>query len=125
MGALGLAALGAAVPVSALAASDGPQLAKTFVEIVNSRNFDRLAEVFGPVYKQHQDGIADGVPAAVTFFKTQTPPDLKLELVRTIVEGTYVAAIFHITGTVQGKPIDSINVDAWRIENGKFVEHWG
>ena len=127
MGALGLSALAVAAPAVAAPMSGTKTVQATlvdkFIEIVNARDFDRFTEIMGPIYTQHHAGIGDGVPAVVAFFK-MTPPDLKLELVRTIVDGNYVAMISRATGTYNGKKFDSVGVDAFRVDNGKFVEHW-
>ena len=120
MGVLGLAALTAAAPVTKTVQAT---LVDKFIELVNARDFDRFSEIMGPIYTQHHAGIGDGVQAVVAFFK-MSPSDLKLELVHTIVDGNYVAMISRATGTLNGKKFDSVGVDAFRIENGKFVEHW-
>lgn len=123
LGVLGLTTLGAAAPAHAPMNPLPATLVAKFIEIVNTRDFDRLAEIMGPVYAQHHAGIGDGVPAVVAFFK-MSPPDMKLELIHTIVDRDYVAMISRATGTYNGKKFDSVGVDAFRIENGKFVEHW-
>ena len=120
VGALGLTALIAATPSTKTVAAT---LVDKFIEIVNTRAFDRFSEIMGPIYAQHHASIGDGVPAVVAFFK-MSPPDLKLTLVRAIVDGNYVAIISRATGTYNGKAFDSTGVDAFRVENGKFVEHW-
>jgi predicted SnoaL-like aldol condensation-catalyzing enzyme len=121
MGVLGLATLAAATPVAGTKTVQ--TLVDTFIDIVNTRAFDRFSEIMGPIYTQHHAGIGDGVQAVTAFFK-MSPADLKLELVKTIVEGNYVAVISRATGTYNGKKFDNVGVDAFRIENGKFVEHW-
>lgn len=127
LGAFGLSALCAVAPAVAAPMTGTKTVQATlvdkFIEIVNSREFDRLNEIMGPIYTQHHAGIGDGVPAVVAFFK-MSPSDLKLELVRAIVDGNYVAMISRATGTYNGKKFDSLGVDAFRVENGKFVEHW-
>lgn len=119
LGALGLTALVAAIPTKTVQGA----LVDKFIEFVNSRAFDRFGEIMGPIYTQHHAGIGDGVPAVVAFFK-MSPPDLKLTLIHAIVDGNYVAMISRATGTYNGKAFDTIGVDAFRVENGKFVEHW-
>ena len=125
LGVLGLASLGTALPAGAAPVTPTLPvvLVEKFIDIVNTRAFDRFNEIMGPIYTQHHTGVGNGVPAVEAFFK-MSPEDLKLELVQTIAQGNYVAMISRATGTFNGKKFDSVGVDAFRIENGKFVEHW-
>ncbi|OJJ14724.1 hypothetical protein BKI52_41545 [marine bacterium AO1-C] len=75
-------------------------------------------------YIQHNPEVADGFEH---FYKLATAPDRPLnyqEIVLLVGQGNFVATLCKATWTEGGKSQDFAQVDIFRIENGKVVEHW-
>ena len=102
------------------------ELVARFLAIVNSHEFDRLGEVAADTYVQHNPHAEQGLDGLKNFFVKQlaSMPDLTGRIERVVCEGDYVAAKTTITGSKDGKPSQSSIADFWRIEGGKFAEHW-
>ncbi len=82
----------------------------------------------GPVYRQHNPGIADGAAAAVQALAklTHDYPQLHQQIKRTVAQGDLVAVHSrYLAGPADraGEP-DKAAVDIFRLEHGKIVEHW-
>jgi len=82
-------------------------------------------------------GLGDPMTPAMfkAFHQTflQAFPDIRIDVVRTVAEGEYVAVHCHVTGTHCGaglgcdptnKPVDVWGMGIARIANGKIVEAW-
>ena len=98
------------------------KLVRDFAEAFNSRKFERLREILSPTYINHNPHVPSGVDATINFYKNVAAqlPDAKLTVEDIITEGYKVVARFTLSSK-QGK---GTVVDIWRVENGKFAEHW-
>ncbi|HAS44490.1 MAG TPA: hypothetical protein DCS93_28690 [Microscillaceae bacterium] len=75
-------------------------------------------------YIQHNPEVEDGFEA---FQRLVTAPNRPLnyqEIVLLVGQGNFVATLCKATWTENGKSQDFAQVDIFRIENGKVVEHW-
>lgn len=71
-------------------------------------------------YHQHNPLIPDGFDGFLEAVKYYNPADLKLKVHKVLGEGNFVLLISE--GILNSTP--TAFYDLFRIENGKFVEHW-
>jgi steroid delta-isomerase-like uncharacterized protein len=113
-------------------------LNRRWLDATNSGNFDAFDELVGANIVEHQPfpgktadlkGVKEGFRELRAAF-----PDLKFTLEDQIVEGDKVAIRGTLSGThkgaylgipATGKTFSIESFDIVRVENGKFVEHWG
>ncbi len=109
-----------------------------YEEVVSTGAVDRTAEFIAPEYTELYEGRRyplgiEGAKQHVTGVRN-TYPDLRLEVVRQIVEGELVVSEVVMRGTHRGewlgiaptgKPVvvTAVNID--RVVNGRIVEHGG
>jgi predicted SnoaL-like aldol condensation-catalyzing enzyme len=80
----------------------------------------------GPQFKQHDPALPDGRAAALMAYErlvTQVFPHSHLTVQRTVAQGNLVAT----QGLWEQDPAQSrrvAEVDIYRLENGRIVEHW-
>ena len=92
-------------------------------DVLLYRNLNNFSRYVGDTYLQHAPAYGDGpgqLLAAVAGELTNDP-DIKIEILRTIAEGPYVA--IHSAWTTSTDET-YVYVDIWRVEDGKLVEHW-
>ena len=81
---------------------------------------------FSSDYRQHSPVIADGVDGAIAFLRNEYgkgPEKMpKFGEMRTLAEGGYV--LRHRLQQDYGAKSMSVNIDIFRIANGKIAEHW-
>ena len=111
--------------------TDNVKLLIGFVQaLMNDHDFDRVLDEFGnPLYRQHNRGIPDGMPALVRYVESFSKryPDYAYDVKHIYADGDFVIFHSHITTHKKDRGNDKrgINVsDTWRIENGQIVEHW-
>jgi steroid delta-isomerase-like uncharacterized protein len=142
LGILGGMALSAA-PNAAFAAGDCPSpgnanassLLDRYVAAINAHDTSSFPELFTQSYIQHSGRSPSGLAAQIEnfarFFKAM--PDARLQVEDRIIAGdkvvarnsysaTHTRAIRGIPPT--GKAFTFRTIDIWRVENGKFAEHW-
>ncbi len=110
-------------------------LAHLFADIMNSHNPARFAELVSEEYVNHNPGVEPGLAGLVAFmghwFDTLSDTRVVVEdafAVGDRVVGRYTYRARH-TGPFVGVPasgaeITMRSIDIWRVENGRFVEHW-
>ena len=117
--------------------TDAEQLGYLFAEIISAHRLDRLGELVAPGYVNHNayaeqglegvkkvfGAILAGVPDLVV-----TPEDVFVSADGTKVVGRYRHEGTH-TGNFMGWPatgnaFSMRSIDIWRVEAGRFVEHW-
>jgi predicted ester cyclase len=99
---------------------------------------DALAQIFAPDYKRYLSAVAPPLDATAQMQRLAglraAFPDLKVTVDNIIVEGNLVTVKLTAEGTHQGalmgiaptgKSVRVWAIEIIRIENGKFVEHWG
>lgn len=135
-----LAGLGA-VPASKATAADCPApaaldaLLDRYSAAVNAHDTSRFPELFTEAYIQHSGRSPSGLQAQIANYQRifENWPDFKSQIDDRIFGGDKVVARTTITAThaktvlgfaPSGKRITWGTIDIWRIENGKFAEHW-
>lgn len=107
-------------------------------EIVNSKAFDRLGEVFANNVVDH-DPAPDqgpGVAGFQAFFTTLNSafPDFQIGVDSIVADDDQVAIAYHLEGTHEGdfqgiaptgKRIQARAAQVARFSDGKIVERWG
>ncbi|MBV8536493.1 MAG: ester cyclase [Alphaproteobacteria bacterium] len=119
-------------------------LIERFAATLSAHDIDAFAELFADNYVNHQVSAAAPPPPAnippkqgsVGFFKARLTgiPDLKVAIEAMVADKDHAAASFVYTGTHQGvymgvqptgKALRFTSCDIFRVQNGRFVEHWG
>lgn len=116
---------------------DAHRLAHLFPEIVNTRQLDRFADLVSPGYVNHNPHVEQGLNGVRKFFEhfVSAVPDLKMdtEFVLAAEEGRFAVGRYTYSGTHKGvfmgapptgNALSMRSIDVWRVENGRFVEHW-
>jgi predicted ester cyclase len=128
---------------TALAAGDCNPAADTaasalldrYVAAVNAHDTSSFPELFTEAYIQHSGRSPSGLAAQIGTFKgiVASMPDVQLRVEDRIIAGDKVVArnVYSATHTQPirdiaptGKAFTFRTIDIWRIENGKFAEHW-
>ena len=98
--------------------------------LMNNHNFDYILERYNDSsYIQHNRNLPDKITGLVGFLKefVEDYPDYTYDVKHIYVDGDYV--IFHSHATLKkddrGNDKKGMNIiDAWRLEDGRIVEHW-
>jgi predicted ester cyclase len=113
----------------------GSSLLDRYVAAVNAHDTAPFPELFTETYIQHSGRSASGLAAQIENFRRilTSMPDLRLRVEDRIIAGDKVVARNTYSAT-HTQPIRDISptgkgftfrtIDIWRIENGKFAEHW-
>ena len=120
--------IGLATPVASFAdghSDPAAELVHQYIEVVvNGRAFDRIDEFVAADVIQHNPNLPNGREALREFWSgfLGAMPDARIEVVRTISDGTFVweHALFARGPDDPG----IVAVDIYRIEDGLIVEHW-
>jgi steroid delta-isomerase-like uncharacterized protein len=141
---LGGMALGAP-PGAALAAGDCPSgagsagpgaaLLDRYVAAVNAHDTSSFPDLFTESYIQHSGRSPSGLAAQIETFRRiiASMPDVQMRVEDRIIAGDKVVArnTYSATHTQPirgipptGKAFTFRTIDIWRVENGKFAEHW-
>jgi steroid delta-isomerase-like uncharacterized protein len=113
------------------------ELGYLFAEIVNSRDLDRFAELVSNDYINHNPQAAPGLAGVRQVFEAILTgiPDMIVTVEDVILsdkgdklvgryryEGTHTGPFFGAPAT--GNHISMRSIDIWRVDGGRFVEHW-
>ena len=140
---LALGMLGGATLVSPLGAAaadgcapgDGASLLDRYVAAVNAHDTSSFPEIHTESYIQHSGRSANGLAAQIENFRGifGRMPDVQARVEDRIIAGDRVVARMAFTAT-HTQPLQGIaptgrrftlrTIDIWRVENGKFAEHW-
>jgi predicted ester cyclase len=113
----------------------GNGLLDKYVAAVNAHDTSPFPELFTEGYIQHSGRSPSGLAAQIENFKRiiASMPDLRLQVEDRIIAGDKVVARVTYSAT-HSQPIRDIaptgktfafrTIDIWRVENGKFAEHW-
>src|SRR5262245_9772285 len=113
----------------------GNSLLDRYVAAVNAHDTAPFPELFTETYIQHSGRSPSGLAAQIENFRRilTSMPDLQLRVEDRIIAGDKVVArnTYSATHTQTirdipptGKAFTFRTIDIWRIENGKFAEHW-
>jgi predicted ester cyclase len=129
----GLAADGC--PPAGPAEAAGAALLDKYVKAVNAHDTSSFREIFTESYIQHSGRGPSGLAAQVENFRGifGRMPDVQMQVEDRIIAGDRVVARNSLSAT-HTQPIQGIaptgrrftlrTIDIWRVENGKFAEHW-
>src|SRR5262245_31911991 len=139
---LAIGVLGAATlaPLRAGLAADkaeaiGSDLLDKYVAAVNAHDTSRFGEIHTENYIQHSGRSPNGLAAQIENFRGifGRMPDVQAKVEDRIIAGDKVVARMTFTAT-HTQPMQGIaptgrrftlkTIDIWRVENGKFAEHW-
>jgi predicted SnoaL-like aldol condensation-catalyzing enzyme len=112
--------------------TDHVKLGHLFAEIVSGHDMSRFDEIVGPGYVNHSPFAEPGLEGVKKVFGAIIAgvPDLKVfvEDVFVSADGTRVVGRYRYEGTHTGNflgyPFAMRSIDIWRVEDGRFVEHW-
>ena len=127
------------VPISQ--AADSPeQIAKALVTkyaaLKNAKDLTKMSEIYADGYLERSGRNPSGIAAVTLNWQQQfvAMPDIQVTVHDVIASGDKVVArvTYSATHTTPffagiaptGKTISLGTIDIWRIENGKFAEHW-
>jgi len=110
-------------------------LLERYVAAVNAHDTTSFPELFTETYFQRSGRSPSGLAAQTDNFNRifASMPDIRLRVDDRIIAGDKVVArnTYSATHTQTirgiaptGKPFTFRTIDIWRIENGKFAEHW-
>ena len=117
------------------AAVAGSALLDRYVAAVNAHDTSAFSEMFTEAYIQHSGRSASGLAAQVENFVRifKSMPDIQMRVEDRIIAGDKVVARNTFTAThtqtirdipPTGKTFSFRTIDIWRVEGGKFAEHW-
>jgi predicted ester cyclase len=129
-----------APPQAALAAEDcsgaiGAALLDKYVAAVNAHDTRSFPDIHTESYIQHSGRSPNGLAAQIENFRGifGRMPDVQMRVEDRIIAGDKVVARMTFSAT-HTQPLQGIaptgrrftlrTVDIWRVENGKFAEHW-
>lgn len=112
-------------------------LGRSFAEIISSHDLSRIGEIVAPDYVNHNPFAEPGPDGVRKLFGALPAgvPDMKVHAddVFASADGTRVVGRYPYEGTqtgtllgspATGNPIRMRSIDIWRVEGGRFVEHW-
>jgi predicted ester cyclase len=119
----------------AAAQAVGSALLDKYVAAVNAHDTSSFAEIHAESYIQHSGRSPNGLAAQIENFRGifGRMPDVQARVEDRIIAGDRVVARMAFTAT-HTQPLQGIaptgrrftlrTIDIWRVENGKFAEHW-
>ena len=120
---------------SSLSSSPNAAILDRYVAAINALELSAFPAIFTESYIQHSGRSPSGLPAQIE--NTQRLhaawPDLHLQVEDRIIDADKVVARCLYTGTHSqtvrgfaptGRKIAFATIDIWRVEGGKFAEHW-
>ena len=122
-------------PPGAPAELVGSALLDRYVAAVNAHDTSAFPEIFTDFYIQHSGRSPSGLGAQVDNFRRilAAMPDVQLRVEDRIIAGDRVVARNSFSAT-HTRPVQGIaptgrrftlrTIDIWRVEGGKFAEHW-
>ncbi|AOJ25138.1 ester cyclase [Burkholderia seminalis] len=116
---------------------DLARLGYLFAEIMSNHDVSRLDEIKAPNYVNHNAFAEPGLEGSKKVLGAIIAgvPDLKVtaEDVFVSADGSRVVGRYRYEGThtgnllgypATGRPFVMRSIDIWRVEHGRFVEHW-
>jgi predicted ester cyclase len=117
--------------------TDLSKLGYAFAEIMSSHDMSRFDEIKSPHYVNHNAFAEPGLEGSKKVLGAIVAgvPDLKVtaEDVFVSADGSRVVGRYRYEGTHNGnllgyagtgRPFFMRSIDIWRVEDGRFVEHW-
>ena len=117
--------------------TDLVNLGRLFAEIISSRDLSRFDEIVAPDYVNHNPYAEPGLDGVKKVFGALLAgvPDLQVHVddVFASADATRIVGRYRYEGTqtgtylgspATGHPFRMRSIDIWRVEGGRFVEHW-
>ena len=116
-------------------AAIGAALLDRYVAAANAHDTSSFPELFTEAYIQHSGRGPSGLAAQIENFRGMFSrmPDVQVRVEDRIIAGDKVVARMAFSAT-HTQPLQGIaptgrrftlkTIDIWRVENGKFAEHW-
>ncbi|MDQ0392228.1 ester cyclase [Labrys monachus] len=117
--------------------TDPSKLGYLFAEIISGHDMSRLDDIIAPNYVNHNPFAEPGPEGVKKIFEEilSGVPDIKVtaEDVFVSADGSRVVGRYRYEGTHTGRLLGYAatdnafamrSIDIWRVENGRFVEHW-
>ena len=113
----------------------GSALLDKYVAAVNAHDTSTFAEIHTDSYIQHSGRSPNGLAAQIENFRGifSRMPDVQARVEDRVIAGDKVVARMTFSAT-HTQPLQGIaptgrrftlrTIDIWRVENGKFAEHW-
>lgn len=116
-------------------ATDNGRLAYMFAEMLNTKDVDLVDRFLAEGYVNHNPYVEDGPEANKRFWAywLSAFPDTEVTVEDVVAAGDRVVGRFTYRAThagefmgvaPTGERIEMRSIDVWRVEGGKFVEHW-
>jgi predicted ester cyclase len=117
------------------AEATGAALLERYVAAVNAHDTSAFGEIHAESYIQHSGRSGNGLAAQIENFRGifARMPDVHMQVEDRIIAGDRVVARNSFTAT-HTQPMQGIaptgrrftlrTIDIWRVEDGKFAEHW-
>ena len=117
------------------AEATGSALLDRYVAAVNAHDTSSFPDIHTESYIQHSGRSPNGLAAQIENFRTifGRMPDVQARVEDRIIAGDKVVARMAFSAT-HTQPLQGIaptgrrftlrTIDIWRVENGKFAEHW-
>jgi steroid delta-isomerase-like uncharacterized protein len=129
------AALAAGECPPAASAAVGNALLDKYAAAVNAHDTSSFAEICTESYIQHSGRNPSGLAAQIENFQRifSVMTDIRMKVEDRIIAGDRVVARNTFSATHDhtvrgipptGKAFSFHTIDIWRVENGKFAEHW-
>ena len=110
-------------------------LAYDFADIINAGEIERFDDLLHPGYVNHNRYAGPGREGSKAVFSAflEAMPDLAVTVHDALVAGDRVVGRYSYTGTFTGpllgnaptgEPVTMTSIDIWRVEDGRFAEHW-
>jgi steroid delta-isomerase-like uncharacterized protein len=110
-------------------------LPRLFAQALNEKRVELFDEFIHPEYNNHNAYVGPGPGGVKAFFRhyLEAFPDTTVVMEDVIEEGDRISARFTYNGTFSkafmGYPPNNVSIqmrsiDIWRVEDGKFAEHW-
>jgi predicted ester cyclase len=120
---------------SSLASSPNAAILDRYVAAINALDLSAFPAIFTESYIQHSGRSASGLPAQIENAQRlhATWPDIHMQVEDRIIDADKVVARCLYAGTHSqtvrgfaptGRKITFATIDIWRVEGGKFAEHW-
>ena len=128
-------ALAAETACGTEATAVGSALLDRYVAAMNAHDTRTFPELFTESYIQHSGRSPSGLAAQIALFQNlfTVTPDHHMQVEDRVIAGDKVVARTTHTATHRGtfrgfpptgKRFSYRTIDIWRVENGKFAEHW-
>ena len=113
----------------------GSKLLDMYIAAVNARDLNAFAAFTAENYIQHSGRSPNGLAALVETFRGvfARMPDVQMRAEDRIIAGDRVVSRMVLAAThtqplqgiaPTGRRFELRTIDIWRVENGKFAEHW-